>query len=244
MTTKGGRWWSDRTHAPTGPFWRGAESMPTLILRKVGGVELKFQEPVRIIHSAIPQQVVPAWPTARQRQSGRYFTQTLRISMPRGDKTKYTDKQERKAAHIAQGYGERGTAKDEAERRAWATVNKDDGGGKIPEVPDAKNQRSARKGRRADQTATGHPPLPRSPHDRRLRKRDGRPAEERQARGSSQRQRAGLLSPGTGQSDEHGGRRCMSLSARRSGWPGRAAPPRRDLAHIDADPGVGRANQI
>lgn len=52
--------------------------------------------------------------------------------MPRGDKTKYTDKQERKAAHIAQGYGERGTAKDEAERRAWATVNKDDGGGKNP----------------------------------------------------------------------------------------------------------------
>lgn len=52
--------------------------------------------------------------------------------MPRGDKTKYADKQERKAAHIAQGYVKRGTANDEAERRAWATVNKDDGGGKNP----------------------------------------------------------------------------------------------------------------
>ncbi len=50
--------------------------------------------------------------------------------MPRGDKSKYTDKQERKADHIAEGYEKRGVPDDEAERRAWATVNKDDGGGK------------------------------------------------------------------------------------------------------------------
>jgi plasmid stabilization system protein ParE len=50
--------------------------------------------------------------------------------MPRGDKSDYTDKQERKADHIAQGYEERGVSEKEAERRAWATVNKDDGGGK------------------------------------------------------------------------------------------------------------------
>jgi len=50
--------------------------------------------------------------------------------MPRGDKSKYTDKQERKADHIAEGYEERGVPEKEAERRAWATVNKDDGGGK------------------------------------------------------------------------------------------------------------------
>jgi plasmid stabilization system protein ParE len=50
--------------------------------------------------------------------------------MPLGDKSKYTDKQERKADHIAEGYEKRGVPKDEAERRAWATVNKDDGGGK------------------------------------------------------------------------------------------------------------------
>jgi len=52
--------------------------------------------------------------------------------MPRGDKSKYTDKQERKADHIAESYEERGVSEKEAERRAWATVNKDDGGGKEP----------------------------------------------------------------------------------------------------------------
>lgn len=52
--------------------------------------------------------------------------------MPRGDKSKYTDKQERKADHIKEGYEERGVSEKEAERRAWATVNKDDGGSKKP----------------------------------------------------------------------------------------------------------------
>jgi len=50
--------------------------------------------------------------------------------MPRGDKSKYTDKQERKADHIAEGYEKKGVSEKEAESRAWATVNKDDGGGK------------------------------------------------------------------------------------------------------------------
>jgi plasmid stabilization system protein ParE len=50
--------------------------------------------------------------------------------MPRGDKSSYTDKQKRKAEHIADGYEERGVSKKTAEARAWATVNKQDGGGK------------------------------------------------------------------------------------------------------------------
>jgi len=50
--------------------------------------------------------------------------------MPRGDKSKYTDRQERKADHIAEGYEKRGVPEKEAERRAWATVNKEEGGGK------------------------------------------------------------------------------------------------------------------
>jgi plasmid stabilization system protein ParE len=50
--------------------------------------------------------------------------------MPRGDKSSYTDKQKRKAAHIEEGYEDRGVGKGEAERRAWATVNKESGGGK------------------------------------------------------------------------------------------------------------------
>lgn len=52
--------------------------------------------------------------------------------MPQGDKSKYTDKQIRKAEHIADSYEERGVPEKEAEARAWATVNKDDGGGKHP----------------------------------------------------------------------------------------------------------------
>jgi hypothetical protein len=50
--------------------------------------------------------------------------------MPRGDKSKYTAKQDRKAEHIEKGYEKRGVGKKEAQRRAWATVNKDDAGGK------------------------------------------------------------------------------------------------------------------
>ena len=50
--------------------------------------------------------------------------------MPRGDKSAYTSKQKRKAEHIEEGYEKRGVPADEAERRAWATVNKQDGGGK------------------------------------------------------------------------------------------------------------------
>ena len=52
--------------------------------------------------------------------------------MPQGDKGKYTDKQVRKAEHIAESYEKRGVPDEEAEARAWATVNKDDGGGKKP----------------------------------------------------------------------------------------------------------------
>ena len=50
--------------------------------------------------------------------------------MPRGDKDAYTDKQKRTAEHIEEGYEARGVPKKEAEGRAWATVNKQDGGGK------------------------------------------------------------------------------------------------------------------
>jgi plasmid stabilization system protein ParE len=49
--------------------------------------------------------------------------------MPRGDKSKYTDKQKRQAEHIAESYESRGTPEKVAESRAWATVNKESGGG-------------------------------------------------------------------------------------------------------------------
>ena len=57
-----------------------------------------------------------------------YFT----TAMPQGDKSKYTDKQKRQAEHIEEGYEKRGVSEKEAEARAWATVNKNDGGGKQP----------------------------------------------------------------------------------------------------------------
>ena len=49
--------------------------------------------------------------------------------MPRGSKDAYTDKQKRKAEHIEQSYEARGLPEDTAEARAWATVNKESGGG-------------------------------------------------------------------------------------------------------------------
>ena len=50
--------------------------------------------------------------------------------MPRGDKSAYTDRQKRKAEHIEEGYEKQGVSSKEAERRAWATVNAQEGGGK------------------------------------------------------------------------------------------------------------------
>jgi hypothetical protein len=50
--------------------------------------------------------------------------------MARGDKSSYSGKQKRKAEHIEEGYEKRGVGKEEAERHAWATVNKQDGGAK------------------------------------------------------------------------------------------------------------------
>jgi plasmid stabilization system protein ParE len=52
--------------------------------------------------------------------------------MSQGDKRKYTDKQKRQAEHIEEGYKKRGVSEDEAEARAWATVNKEHGGGNKP----------------------------------------------------------------------------------------------------------------
>lgn len=49
--------------------------------------------------------------------------------MPQGDKSAYTDKQKRKAEHIEESYEKKGVSQEEAEKRAWATVNKQDGGG-------------------------------------------------------------------------------------------------------------------
>ena len=68
--------------------------------------------------------------------------------MPRGEKSSYSSKQKRKAGHIEKGYEKRGVGKKEAERRAWATVNKSSGGGKKSGSGRGKkaNKSSSRKG--------------------------------------------------------------------------------------------------
>jgi len=70
--------------------------------------------------------------------------------MPRGDKSRYTDKQKRQAEHIEEGYEGRGLSKKESERRAWATVNKMTHGGKKSGSGRGKkeNHAPARKGGR------------------------------------------------------------------------------------------------
>ena len=70
--------------------------------------------------------------------------------MPRGDKSKYTEKQKRQAEHIEEGYEDQGVSEEEAERRAWATVNKMTGGGKKSGSGrgQAVNKEPARKGGR------------------------------------------------------------------------------------------------
>jgi plasmid stabilization system protein ParE len=80
--------------------------------------------------------------------------------MPRGDKSKYTDKQERKADHIAESYEHRGLPEGEAERRAWATVNKMTGGGRKRGSGRGHrtNKAPARKGGRIGGAASAHRP--------------------------------------------------------------------------------------
>jgi hypothetical protein len=85
--------------------------------------------------------------------------------MPRGDKDKYTDKQKRKAQHIEEGYKASGLSEDEAERRAWATVNKESGGGNKSGsgrgVPDT-NVSAKRGGRLGGKAAASRPKAERS----------------------------------------------------------------------------------
>jgi hypothetical protein len=59
--------------------------------------------------------------------NGKFETES---TMAQGSKKKYTSKQKRKASKIEKGYKKRGVSTKEAERRAWATVNKSDKGGR------------------------------------------------------------------------------------------------------------------
>ena len=80
--------------------------------------------------------------------------------MPRGSKSKYTNRQKRQAEHIEKGYEKRGTSKKEAERRAWATVNKISGGGEKGGSGNRKHENRSvnRKGGRKGGSASSRRP--------------------------------------------------------------------------------------
>jgi hypothetical protein len=80
-------------------------------------------------------------------------------TMPRGDKSKYTGKEKRQAEHIEEGYEKRGVPEEEAERRAWATVNKVHGGGEKPGgggYGKPENHEPMRKGGRTSHSGGAH----------------------------------------------------------------------------------------
>ncbi|MBA1271989.1 Rho termination factor N-terminal domain-containing protein [Stutzerimonas azotifigens] len=70
--------------------------------------------------------------------------------MPQGDKSKYTDKQKRKAEHIEESYESKGVSDKEAEARAWATVNKQSGGGERKGGSGQKKSSTAKSAERKD----------------------------------------------------------------------------------------------
>jgi plasmid stabilization system protein ParE len=87
------------------------------------------------------------------------------LIMPRGDKSKYTDKQKRQAEHIEESYESRGVPEKEAAARAWATVNKETGGGNKSGsgrgVPDT-HVSSEKGGKIGGAAAAARPPAERS----------------------------------------------------------------------------------
>jgi plasmid stabilization system protein ParE len=97
--------------------------------------------------------------------------------MPQGDKSSYTDKQKRKAEHIEEGYEKRGTPKKEAAARAWATVNKESGGGNKSGSGRGKpdNHSSSSRGGRAQKSG--------SPEQRSAAARKGWDTRRRNAKG-------------------------------------------------------------
>src|SRR4029079_18165878 len=102
---------------------------------------------------------VPPWPSFPPRLDtrggatmGTGETTKGRHAMPRGDKSKYTTRQKRQAAHVEEGYERRGVTEPEAERRAWATVNEVSGGGRKRAGAQGRKGATARGTRQAPAT--------------------------------------------------------------------------------------------
>jgi hypothetical protein len=126
-------------------------------------------------------------------------------SMPRGDKSSYTSKQKRQAEHIEEGYEKRGVSGGEAKRRAWATVNKETGGGKKSGSGRGKksNRSSSRKGGKKGGRASAS------------RSKSSRSASARKA-ASTRRSRSGGSRKSTSRSRSSSSRSRSSSSRKRS----------------------------
>jgi plasmid stabilization system protein ParE len=99
------------------------------------------------------------------------------VAMARGDKSSYTDRQKRRAEHIEEGYENKGVSSEEAARRAWATVNKEEGGGKKSgsgrgQTPNRSSSRKgARKAAQSRRASSGGSTSRKSPRSRSSKKK-------------------------------------------------------------------------
>ena len=149
--------------------------------------------------------------------------------MPRGDKSRYTDKQKRQAEHIEKGYEERGTPEKEAERRAWATVNADERRRQEERLGPRQGDepRPREEGRQEGRGRLRRPHAP-SSAPRRPR-RPPRPAPATRRPASESGGRAGQRGRAEGRFPPSVARRCparLAFRRARSRWPlPRPAPP-------------------
>ena len=117
---------------------------PEFVVPPLGGISAEFRlkavlrAPFAVLQSRIPAirrngvRFASALNTLKGETFSCHLNHRKEVIMPRGDKSKYSEKQKRQAEHIEEGYQSRGVDEPEAEKRAWATVNKMTGGGKRP----------------------------------------------------------------------------------------------------------------
>jgi len=107
--------------------------------------------------------------------------------MPRGDKSSYSSRQKRKAAHIEKGYERRGVSKKTAAKRAWATVNKQEGGGAKKR---STRKTAAKKGRKTAARKSGRKTTRKTAARKGARKTTARKTARKSTRRKTARKRA------------------------------------------------------
>src|SRR5689334_9573006 len=98
----------------------------------------------RVEHGASPARAGTRLAPAQGAFEPKFVPSHGSRHMPRGSKSAYTTKQKRQARHIEESYESRGVSSKTAARRAWATVNKQDGGALKKSGSRRKSKRSRR----------------------------------------------------------------------------------------------------